>query len=244
VTKGARPAMTEEELRDYSADHLYYELFMLYETASRLRGDPAVEGDWVVMNALIESFTIHARALMCFLYPGEKTRPYPTDVTAECYVSDVTGWRRVRGTLPSMLETVKTRTSKETAHLTTGRHPAGSPLKGWSPELILRAFFEPLRAFAEHVPAGRLDVSVTAFIAALPGPAFVPGLEALGAGAPEHTADLTPEHLSRHTDVLTTSDVAGPPQLRPDKGPKERRMMLAAHLRPEINRRRGDRNRR
>lgn len=28
--------MTDQELHDYSADHLYYELSMLYETAARL----------------------------------------------------------------------------------------------------------------------------------------------------------------------------------------------------------------
>src|SRR5215467_13006895 len=93
--------MTEQKLRDYSADHIYYELFMLYETAARLRHDPTIEGDWVARSALIESFLIHARALACFLYPGELARRRrATDITADDYVADRATWRDARGGPP------------------------------------------------------------------------------------------------------------------------------------------------
>jgi len=201
--------MTEQKLRDYSADHIYYELFMLFETAARLRHDPSIEGDWVVTSALIEAFTIHARALACFLYPGELARHRPaTDITADDYVADGAMWRDARGRPPRTLIDVVDRTGKEIAHLTTGRKPAGSPLKQWSPEPILQALFGPLKVFARHARADSLDLSVTAFIAALPdSPSETEGRSV---AAP---TDLTTERHSGITHVSTT-DVPAPIDLR------------------------------
>lgn len=164
--RGGFEPMTDQELHDYSAGHLYYEMWMLYETAARLVHDPAVHSEWVLKNALIESFTVHARSLAIFLYP-EEAKKYPDDVTSDEYVKDVRQWGQARGTISPELKTVIQRTGKEIAHLTTKRHPPGAPEKVWSPEPIVRAFFEPLRLFAAHVPSGRLDVSVSAFISNL-----------------------------------------------------------------------------
>lgn len=159
--------MTDQELRDYAADQLYYELWMLYETAARLVHDHSVRSDWVVKNALIESFTVHARSLAIFLYP-EEAKKWPDDVTSDEYVKDLQQWRKARGAIPPELRTTIQRTGKEIAHLTTQRYPPGSPQRTWSPEPIVRAFFAPLKLFAAHVPAGRLDTSVSQFIASLP----------------------------------------------------------------------------
>jgi hypothetical protein len=159
--------MTDQELRDYAADHVSYELTMLYETAMRLKRDKAIDTDWILKNAFIESFTIHARALALFLYKGPKLAG---DVTAEQYVKDVAAWKAARGNIPPELQEVIDRTGKEIAHLTTGRHPAGNPKKGWSIEHVYRMFFAPLHLFLRHAEPARLDVSVRAFISALPAP--------------------------------------------------------------------------
>lgn len=203
--------MTDQELHDYAADHLYYELWMLYEAGARLVHDPAVHTDWVLKNALIESFAIHARSLTIFLYP-ENSPKYATDVTSFDYVRDVQPWRSARGPIVPELKQVKDRTAKQIAHLTTERHPPGSPEKVWSPEPIVRAFFEPLRLFMAHVPAGRLDVSVLAFLAnfvptpsegrAPAGPVSPTFLGGLGlAGSP--SVPNTP--VTPLTDVSTSS---------------------------------------
>ena len=159
--------MTDQELRDYAADHISYELTMLYETAMYLKHGKTIDTDLILKNALIESFTIHARALAFFLYKGPKLRG---DVTAEQYVKDVEAWRAARGTIPPELQEVVDRTGKEIAHLTTGRRPAGDPRKGWTFEHVYRLFFGPLDLFLTHVEPTRLDISVTAFISALPTP--------------------------------------------------------------------------
>lgn len=156
--------MTDQELHEFAADNLYYDLWMLYETGTRLVHDPDVHDDWVVKNAVIESFAIHARSLTIFLYP-ESSPKRADDVNSFEYVRDVQQWTQARGDIPPELTLVKRRTAKEIAHLTTGRHPPGSPQKVWSPESIARAFFEPLRLFHAHVPSSRLDAGVHAFIA-------------------------------------------------------------------------------
>jgi hypothetical protein len=163
--------MTEEDLFIFSADHLYYELWMLYETGARLVYDPAVPEDFVLKNALVESFTVHARTLAAFLYPDPKAEPRDDDVVSDHYVKDPVEWRKARGPMPPELVTVMRRTGKEIAHLTTKRMPPGDPKKAWIPEAIVQALSTPLKLFATQVPPGRLDLSVTHFIAELPSPA-------------------------------------------------------------------------
>jgi hypothetical protein len=62
--------MTDEELWDFAADHIYYELLMLHETAMGLKWRKDLDSDFALKNAFTESFTIHARVLAFFLYKG------------------------------------------------------------------------------------------------------------------------------------------------------------------------------
>jgi hypothetical protein len=158
--------MTDEQLRDYAADQIYYELWMLHETAMGLKHGP-IDTDWVFKNAYLESFTIHARALAFFLYYGPQRSG---DVTAEDYVRNVDAWKSARGTIPAQLQEVINRTGKEIAHLTSNRRAPGDPKKAWIFEHIFRLFFQPLHLFLEHAEPGRLHVSVVGFITALPTP--------------------------------------------------------------------------
>jgi hypothetical protein len=159
--------MTDDELLDYSCEHLYYELLMFYEMPARLEHDPKIRDDWVVRNALLESFLIHARALAAFLFP-DVVKPRADDVTALHYVREPAAWLGARGPAPDEVTMLVTRTGKEIAHLTRLRHPSGAPEKAWTPALVVRAFFAPLRRFLEEAVSGRLDISVKAFIAELP----------------------------------------------------------------------------
>lgn len=120
--------MNDQELFDYSDDHLHYEVSMLYDTADRLMHDPTLDSDPLVLNALIESFATHGRALATFLYPDPNAER-DTDVKSDHYARNVPEWATARGTLPAELADVIKRTAKEIAHLTIGRHPAGSPRK-------------------------------------------------------------------------------------------------------------------
>ena len=166
--EGEVNAITDQELKDYSADHLYYELWMLYETATLLvHSLGGAEVNFVIRNAVLESFAVHARSLAGFLYHESKR---DDDVTAEDYVENLEAWRVARGQMPNELDVTVFRTGKEVAHLTTKRYPPGSSQKVWSLKDIFRAFIQPLKLFVTHALPGRLDVSVIAFIGSLPSP--------------------------------------------------------------------------
>jgi len=79
-------------------------------------------------------------------------------------------WKAARGPIPADLQEVIDRTDKEIAHLTTARRAAGDPRKAWSFERLYTMFFSPLHLFLKHAEPARLDVSVVAFISALPTP--------------------------------------------------------------------------
>ena len=97
----------------YLAEHYVYELNMLRWTQATLTETP--EG--FNANALIESFCVHARALMDFY----KSRPRQDDVTAQDFTSS--GQFSANGTsqIPS---DVRTRVNKQIAHLTASRENA------------------------------------------------------------------------------------------------------------------------
>ncbi|MGH7215819.1 MAG: hypothetical protein ACREIG_01130 [Nitrospiraceae bacterium] len=124
-------------------------------------------------------------------------------------MSDLQQWRQARGTISPVLETVIQRAGKEIAHLTTKRHPSGSPQKAWTPEPIMQAFFEPLRVFAAHVPDGRLDFTVSAFLASLPASVTASPHPAPAAPAPSevhglHGSPSVPTgQVTHYTDVST-----------------------------------------
>jgi hypothetical protein len=189
---------TEKELRDYSKDHLHYEVSMLYSTAHALLHDPKLDEDAVAMNAFVESFATHARVLAVFLHP-EAAKEFKTDVTSEDYVSDVAAWRIARGTVPVELKTVIERTAKQIAHLTMQREPRGSSLKVWRPEPILRAFENRLALFLAHANASRLDPEFTTLAHSKLAPAAT-------AAAPSRASASTSEVV-----VTAVSSVAAKP---------------------------------
>ncbi len=161
--------MTDEELQDFAAHHISYELMMLHEAASGLKWRPNLDSDFTLKNALIEAFTVHARVLAQFLYysPSKK---FPNDVTAEHYVKDVDTWKAALGPIPAELQEVIDRSSREIVHLTKGRRPPDDPKKGWTIERVYLLLCRPLHLFLKHAEPARLDISVTAFIRELPMP--------------------------------------------------------------------------
>lgn len=98
-------------MSDQLTHHLSYELWMLEQTLRRLA---AGQSDTVITNALIESFCIHARAIIEFLQDpaGDKARLYV-----------LPGQYRPFSSEPKAVNTYKTRLNKQIAHLDKdGRH--------------------------------------------------------------------------------------------------------------------------
>ena len=112
---------TNEELKKVS-EHLYYEIWMLNET-SQLSDSNTVKN-----NALIESFSIHARVLLDFLY---KTQGRPDDTFATDFFDDPQKWQDYIQEKAEVLSEIKRRVAKEIVHLTYKRLEVTPEEKKW-----------------------------------------------------------------------------------------------------------------
>jgi len=149
--------MTDEELREYSREHLEYEVSRLYRTADRLMTDApstTMGSRWKSSSNRLRCMRERSRR-SCTRQERVMTMSRPT-----CTVKDPTAWQNARGTIPPILKDAVFRTGKEILHLTTLRKPAGAPDKAWSIESLVRAFDAPLNLFVDHVAPGRLDPTV------------------------------------------------------------------------------------
>src|SRR5678816_3490620 len=99
-----------------ASEHLYYEWAMFGTLARALTS--GVFGDGPINNAVLESFTVHARVLLDFLFDP---KPRQDDVVAEDFFPETTKWVQIRGDIPPILQQVESRVGKEVAHLTYAR---------------------------------------------------------------------------------------------------------------------------
>ena len=143
------PTHSQQELVAVS-DHLGYEIWMLRQTASKLAGmQPGVD-----RNAVLESFTIHARALCQFFEP---TRPKPHDALAWQYVGDEAKWEKARGAMPGALADVNGRVGSEIVHLSCRRLKFGPVADQWNITRIHDALMRVVATFIAVVPAANLS---------------------------------------------------------------------------------------
>jgi hypothetical protein len=104
---------------------------MLQGTLERLKSGEIEKG--VVYNALIESFTIHARALIHFLYPKRKE---DSDVLAADFFDDAGAWPKIcQQEEPIEFGRARERVNKEIAHLTYDRQLVTPDNKRWNSAL-------------------------------------------------------------------------------------------------------------
>jgi hypothetical protein len=127
-----RPAANR--LRRFAEEHLLYEAGMLHEVTGKLMNRHH-EDDPVVQNALLESFGIHNRNLIDFLW---RDRPMKdTDAIARDWIE---GWQAPE--MSERLANVKDRVGREMVHLSYNRLDVPDGEKGWSvlgigPEVIV-----------------------------------------------------------------------------------------------------------
>ena len=147
----ARTKRTDEELQEAS-NHLQYEFSMLMSVAQAFASGIAAQ-DWLV-NALLESFAIHFRALLDFFYPPANVKN--DDVLAGDYFDDSEAWKKIRPQLSEALSGAKTRAHKEIAHLTYARLDVTPEKKGWAFIELANEMKNVMEIFLRGVPNTRL----------------------------------------------------------------------------------------
>lgn len=146
----ARKKRTALELKRAS-DHLRYEIAMFIHTASAL--GTGWFGREVIHNALLESFVIHARALVYFFYPAN---PQPDDVVVNDFFEDDSTWENAVPPMSHSIELIRPRTAKEVAHLTYARLNVTEETKGWNFSEISADLQKVIERFERLVPLALL----------------------------------------------------------------------------------------
>ena len=151
----AQPAMprkqrSNEELQDAS-NHLHYEVWMLNSLAQAIASGIANQG-WLT-NALLESFVVHVRGVMDFLY---NDAPQNDDVAAQDFFASADTWTSVRPGLSELLSKAKKRAGKEIAHLTYARLAVTPDTKPWPFVAIANEITSVMKIFLQNVPKEKL----------------------------------------------------------------------------------------
>jgi hypothetical protein len=140
-----RGPRTQEELQAAS-EHLLYEINMVRGTSAELSKTSEDRRTGTIWNALLESFVLHSRVLLCVFYPDAS--PHADDVLALDFFRESQPWRPP--SLPSTLSKVRVRANKHLAHLTYTRGVVPAD-KVWNFVEISTALEGVVRAFLAAV---------------------------------------------------------------------------------------------
>lgn len=148
----------EGYLRKYADEHLQYEVDMFLWLSNVCGGGVRIQAVGVaettrISNALIESFVIHLRNVIDFLYID---KPQPSDIVAADYCSPST-WALAGTAISHKLDDARTRSNKEIAHLTTARKAGVPPDKAWDFRGLTLELRTILKLFAEKADTNRLS---------------------------------------------------------------------------------------
>jgi hypothetical protein len=144
----------KDKLRLASTD-LLYEIDMFDSTARALI--LGLAGKSRMTNSLVESFAIHARNILYFLYAD---RPDKDEVTASKYFDGRRDWETIRQPLTDTLERAWKRADREIAHLTFSRQQVTPARKKWPVAAIHGDVFLVLNKFFAKVPDDLLTAAV------------------------------------------------------------------------------------
>jgi hypothetical protein len=149
-----RTRRSEQELRNASND-LYYEFWMFAKLAGGLAS--GILGESIINNALLESFAVHAKVIIDFLYSDGLA---DNDVSALDFVPDPGDWIRARPAKSAVLKEMEIdlryRIAKEIGQLTYDRHVGVPDRKPWHFMRIAREVNATLDVFLDMVPESLL----------------------------------------------------------------------------------------
>lgn len=148
-----QPPMSDQELLEFSGEHLMHELTMLWEAGKELRGRKRS----FETSTLVDTFGLHLRNMIDFLYRQGKG----DDVTADDFLDPGVVWNRSE---PTDLTNAHRRANKELNHLTQQRKSGMPTEKEWQAEALLRHIDAAAKDFAKHASTTKLHPKVFEFL--------------------------------------------------------------------------------
>lgn len=140
--------LTDREAYQYSEQHVCYELDMLrWSTLSLLNTPNNLKENSILLvkNSLVETFAIHSRNLIDFLFPPLNTQE--TDVTIRDYL-DQRGSQQIQE-CQGILKEARYKANKQVAHLTINRITFEEEGKEWS---FLKIYNAIINQFLHYNP--------------------------------------------------------------------------------------------
>ncbi len=134
----------QAQLIEFSGEHLYYEIRMLYGVSDTLKKGTS---NIYIYNALLESFVVHASIILDFFYKPQLKKD---DAKASHYMADVKKWMAV---LPQQdkdfLEFYQKR-NKRVMHLSYQRLEVNPEEKKWDSLKITKRIRKIVKLFLDH----------------------------------------------------------------------------------------------
>jgi hypothetical protein len=147
---------TDQQLLDFSEEHLMYELNILQWLADAI--SKTEKG--FQLSAYLESFAVHLRGLIDFLYTDPKNAREDDLVAADFFGSPAT-WSP--GELSATLDKARKRMNKEVGHITYQRKTGMHPDKPWPISALFKEILPVLRKFATEASGKKLHAKVLAW---------------------------------------------------------------------------------
>ncbi len=154
--------LNNQQLSDFSKDHLCYELNQICAgvyTLGQYKKVPADGFNVALENSLAESIILHARCLYEFLYHSENNR-FPDDARASHYFDDGDSWEKLRPEFSDEIKNLWARAGKEIVHLTYGRRLLTETTKIWKLNMIANEILAAIHTFAKNADTGKLHEDV------------------------------------------------------------------------------------
>jgi hypothetical protein len=153
------PERTTSELQAVSK-HVLYEAQMLFATATLLRLQARNDQrlPWALEMATIESFAMHTRVLIEFLWhePQNGKKPRFSDDAFAADFLEPGRWAEVRQPMESQLAGLWSRAGNEIAHLSYKRTSSPPEERGWEFDLVAGSIGRAFRLFLQHVDGANL----------------------------------------------------------------------------------------
>ena len=134
----------KEKLIEFSGEHLYYEIDMLYGVSQTLWDGTS---NFYLYNALLESFVIHASIILDFFY---RPQDNPDDAKAAHYMKDIKKWKAVLPRKTADLENFIKKRNKEVVHLSYRRLEVKPEEKRWRSPRITNQIKKLVDLFLNH----------------------------------------------------------------------------------------------
>ncbi len=155
--------ITDEQLIEFSGEHLFYEIKMLYGIVDLLSQEKKLY-DFYIYNALLEAAVIHTQIIIDFFYMPQMKAD---DAKAIHYIKDVKRWKSALPSYDRYFRKFNRRRSREVVHLSYSRLDIKGEDKPWYLLKTTTHIKRVVNKFLEHADKERLHPKMFEFKTAI-----------------------------------------------------------------------------